>query len=617
MFGINMNPYELLAAVFGLGAILTYLLGHFDRHLKTWLTLITLALATYIFLHLPNEYSLESPSLLFGIDKLSWLFGILTLGLGTIVAFALLAYPELSPNFYFMFILNIGASIFLLLSRDLVAFFLMWELMSWTIFAMILGDGGAERGRAATKYLVWSAIGAAFILFAFAILAKSTNSFEWSGIVAGISQMPSGWRVAAIALLIAGFAVKAAIMPMHTWVPDAYAESPHPFTAFLSGVLSKLGIYGIFLAFFVLSARFELVNMPKIFGTHIFGYILAWIGALTAFGASLIAIKQEHAKRLLAWSSISQLGYILFGFGIGSAIGIAGALFHAVSHALFKTLLFLILAGVIKRTGTDKMAELGGLIKKMPLSFIFAVVGGLALAGIPMTIGFPSKWLIYEAAIHQGFIFTTVLIFAASTAVFLYYYRFVFSIFLGELHANHQDVKEVPFPIWFSYILISIPIFWLGLFPGKAMQIFAEIAEQFDLPAVTNFTATTITTPLGSFNALIVGLVFFASFAFGLLLYFIGGRTRKVHQYDTFLAGEADEPVKLHYGQRFFYFLERELKPLYRISVEKVYQFVAEFTRFVADQVRKGFFCGNAQAYLYYMTIFIVILVFAIWRIKL
>lgn len=604
------------------GALLAFLLGSFSPLLKKFITFLAVILGAILFATMgTSTYQLPlllGNQVIFGIDTLTQFMVWMTLGIAFIVSVVLWSHSELSPTFFALFLLNVLGTVLIFMSRDIVSFFFSWELMSWTAFGMILSDGWEKKRSAAVKYFMWSAAGAYMVLIGFSILFAATSAIRFENIVMSVGRVSHGWLITAIAFLVAGFGVKAAMMPFHVWAPDAYSESPHPFTGFFSGILSKTGVYGIFIAFFYLAARLEAVPMLRVHGTSIFGYIMVWIGAITAFGASLIAVHQEYGKKLLAWSSVSQLGYIIFAFGIADSLGMTGALSHALAHALFKALLFTILAGVIMRTGTDHMASLGGLIKRMPLSFIFAVVGGLALAGIPMTIGFTSKWIIYEAGINGGYIFPTTLIFAASTAAFLYYYRFVYSIFLGPLHEEHQNVKEVPATYWISYILLAIPIFYFGLYPGKLVGIISTILQSYNLPALTTYTATSVTTPLGTFNGMAVGLGFGAAIIVGLIVYFIGGRVRKAaSQTDKYLAGEVvTNEFELHYSVDFYRFLERKLSWLLKISAQKFYEFIGELIRFVADINRKMFFCGNGQAYLYYMTIVLTILILSIWRIK-
>lgn len=612
------------AQYFGLFMILSvviYLLGKVAPSIRSVLSFLSLLLAAFLFtlLQTTGQTTLLLLNFTFGIDILTKFFVWMTFGIAIIVSFVLVSNRELSPTFHALYLINVIATVFIFLSRDLISFFLAWELMGWTTFAMIISDGWTDKLKAARKYFVWSAIGAYFVLIGFAILISQTGYYQFEPILAHIGTIPTGWLIFAVALLVAGFGVKAAMMPLHVWAPDAYSESPHEFTGFFSGVLSKAGVYGVFMAFFYFAARFEAFNMLRIHGTSIFGYIMVWIGAITAFGAALIATNQEYGKKLLAWSSVSQLGYIIFAFGIADSLGMTGALAHALAHALFKSLLFIIMAAVIMRTGTDHLPSLGGLIKKMPLSFIFAVVGGLALAGIPMTIGFTSKWIIYEAGIHGGYIFTTTLIFAASTAAFLYYYRFVYSVFLGPLHEEHKEVKEAPAYYWISYIVIAIPIFYFGLYPGKLVAIISKILDTYDLPSLQTYTATTVTTPLGTFNGLLIGLGFGAALLVGIILYLIGGRTKKAASpTDKYLASEVvTNEFELHYATDFYKFLERELHGILKISAQKFYAFFEEIVRFTADLNRKMFFCGNGQAYLYYLTILLTILIFAIWRINL
>ena len=608
-----------LVALYFLGAVIVYILGKLSKKLAAWLTFAIAAYGAYLFYGINKAGGFSETHRLignfgfsFGIGPLSYFFGMMALGLGAVFVLAITSWDDNTPTLMFLMLTVLGAMSLITLSRDFVSFFLAWEIMTWSSFATLFLGRGIERRVAVTRYLIWSVIGAYFLLLAFGMIYAKTGTTLFTVAVERMAAVPFWWLFTVVIFLVIGFGVKAAVMPLHTWAPYAYPESPDTFTPIFSGLLSKMGVYGFFLAIFFFSLKFADYDVAKLSGVNVIGYILAWFGAITAFGGALLAVKQKRAKKLLAYSSVSQLGYVIFGLALGTSLGVTGAIYHALSHAVFKGLLFLAVAGVIMRAGTDDLDELGGLIFKMPLTFIFALIGILALAGIPPTIGFPSKWLLYEAGIERHFVFITAVIFAASTAAFLYSYRFLFSIFLGQLHDEHRDVKEVPLTFIISYLVLGgLGVYW-GLFPGKVLPLIENIALKFNLPALKTYTLSSITTSLGTFNATTVGILFGIAFVIGLIIFFLTGKRNQVDQLNNFFAGEAVDQIEMHYSTNFYYFLERELKPIYRTSAETVYKWFSDFTVWFGDGVRK-LFAGNAQVYLFYFATFLALLILIYW----
>jgi len=606
-----------LASLYFLGAVIVYILGKISRKFAAWLTFIIAAYGTYLFYGLGKvgfgeTYSLLNFTFSFGIGPLSYFLGMMALGLGAVFIFTLSAWDKNSPTLMFLTLVSLGSMALITLSRDLISFFLSWELMTWSSFATLFIGIGIERREAVTKYLLWSVIGAYFILLASGMLYAKTGAFDFVTVTHRLVGVPLWWLLTVVIFLVIGFGVKAALMPLHTWAPYAYPESPDVFTSIFSGLLSKMGVYGFFLAIFFFSLKFADYGVAKLSGVNVIGYVIAWFGAITALGGALLAVKQRRAKKLLAYSSVSQLGYVIFGLALGTSLGVTGAIYHALSHAVFKGLLFLTVAGVIMRAGTDDLDSLGGLIFKMPLTFVFSLIAILALAGIPPTIGFPSKWLLYEAGIERNFVFLTAVIFAASTAAFLYSYRFLFSIFLGQLHEEHRDVKEVPWQFLVSYLVLGgLAIYW-GLFPGRVLPYIENIALKFGLPTLKTYTLTSITTPLGTFNAALVGLLFGIAFVIGLIVFFLTGRRNQVDQLNNFFAGEVVDRIEMHYSSNFYIFLERELRVIYRTSAELVYKWISDFISWIGEGARK-IFAGDAQVYLFYFATFLVILILTFW----
>ena len=214
--------------------------------------------------------------------------------------------------------------------------------------------------------------------------------------------------------------IKAGGLGVHIWLPGTYAESDDDFSAVLSAVVSKASMFGLLLVAGLLGVRAEIGLNPA--------YVLGWIGMLTAVLGAMMAIYQEDIKRLLAYSSMSQLGYIITAVALMSHLGWVAALYLAVNHFLFKAILFLAAAGVILRTGTRLMYRTGGLIKNMPFTFVAVLIGIIAMSGVPPLTGFGGKWLLFNALMDEGWYYLAALAFFSSAVAFLYLFRLIHSL---------------------------------------------------------------------------------------------------------------------------------------------------------------------------------------------
>jgi NADH:ubiquinone oxidoreductase subunit 5 (subunit L)/multisubunit Na+/H+ antiporter MnhA subunit len=301
---------------------------------------------------------------------------------------------------------------------------------------------------------------------------------------------------------------------------------------------------------------------------------------------------------------VGQVGYIVLGLAAMSHLGWVSALYHTVNHLLFKGLLFLAIAGVIYRTGTRRMYEMGGLIKKMPLSFISVLMGIIALSGVPPLTGFGGKWLLYEALIERGWYLQTAAAFMASTIAFLYCFRLIHSVFLGQPKPRFKEIREAP--AWFiipQYILIML-IMGISFFPARLLKpISRAVAPVFEATIV--WKGGTALSTLGYWNGTILMLIVMA--VFGLvfvLLALMGPRPQKVGQFNIVFAAERPEsPETTHYAYRFFTPYERAMAPLLRPLVRRFWNGVSEWSHTAADALRQVY-TGNMQTYAVYIFIF-------------
>jgi multicomponent Na+:H+ antiporter subunit D len=265
-----------------------------------------------------------------------------------------------------------------------------------------------------------------------------------------------------IALFVMGFGLKASSVPFHAWLPDAHPSAPAPISAMLSGVLIKaLGVYTL------IRIMFHVIGQNPLVAS-----ILMFLGALSMVVAGLLAIGQSDFKRMLAYSSISQIGYVMIGVGLAlkpdldtmvAALAIVGALFHLVNHAVFKSLLFLCSGAVEYRTGTRDLGKLGGLIRKMPWTGASCSVGSLAIAGIPPFNGFWSKLIIILALFKAGYFTYGVIAIAVGFITLIYFIKLQSSVLFGKLPEALSGIKESPFAMVLPLVILAILCLALGI----------------------------------------------------------------------------------------------------------------------------------------------------------
>jgi len=293
------------------------------------------------------------------------------------------------------------------------------------------------------------------LLLGIAITYSLTGSLNMADVARTVGQMTSNSAVLfATALFIMGFGLKAALVPFHPWLPDAHPAAPAPISAMLSGVLIKaLGVYTLMRLIF------------NVFGLSPFiSSVLMVLGGLSMVVGGLLAIGQDDLKRLLAYSSISQIGYVVAGIALGTPLGILGGLFHLINHATFKSLLFLSSGAIEYGTETRKLSRMGGLSRNMPVSTTSAAVGFLSISGIPPLNGFWSKLIIVIALIQaKQYILATVAVLVSFLTI-LYFMRVQRNLFFGDVPAGLSKTKEVPYLMRVSLVVLALMCLAMGLF---------------------------------------------------------------------------------------------------------------------------------------------------------
>jgi hydrogenase-4 component B len=384
-------------------------------------------------------------------------------------------YKESLARYYPLFLLFILGMFGVVVVRDLFFFIVFWEFMTLTSYGLVVYEWGEKKNvNAGFKYFLMTHIGTAGVIIAANVLYHYSQSFDLDALrpVMGLLASDNPALLHTVLLLFfLGFATKAGVFPFGDWLPDAHPAAPSPVSAILSGVMIKIGIYGLLRVFWGM--------LPVSSYTHTWGTVMAVFGAGSLFIGTMAALYQNDTKRMLAFSSVGQIGYVMLALGTSlafatispavAALALAAALFHIVSHSMSKSLLFLTAGSLQYKTGQRQLDLLGGLGKYMRWSAAAALTAGLGLAGFPLLGGFASKWLIYQATLNAGSSMSFILICGLlalftsllTLAVVVKYFGLSF---LGQRTERNKEVSDdVPVSMRTAQLLLAAAVVLQGL----------------------------------------------------------------------------------------------------------------------------------------------------------
>ncbi len=510
-------------------------------------------------------------SLVLRIDYLSAFFLIIIVIVGLMASLFSVRYMEhyrreSLVGFYPPFLVFLGSMIAVVGMADLFFFFLFWEVMTLASYALVVFEREKQENlRAGFKYFLMTHAATACMFLAGIILYVRGGSFSFDVLRSTLGlviQEHPGLAHLVLALFFVGFATKAGIFPFGDWLPDAHPAAPSGMSALLSGVMIKMGLYGLLRVF--------LLILPSSYHTTTWGGIIAFFGALSLFVGSLTALYQGDSKRLLAFHSMGQIGYMLLAIGMGitfrrihpaiSAVALIAGLFHLLNHAFFKSLLFLNAGSLLYITGTRSLNAMGGLLRRMPWTAATALVGGLALAGLPPLNGFASKWLIYQVVVLGGldrpaYVLYALLAFFGSAVTLASVLKFITSAFLGHPSLRASETGEVPPSMRISQLCLAAPCVLMGLFPVPILRLLHQ-AINFG-PAVPPFEALFGESPWGvtsnlgegmaaAWNPLVMVAALLACLALSMLIYRLGAAP--VRHTAIWYCGEAHRPQEVKFS---------------------------------------------------------------------
>ena len=365
-----------------------------------------------------------------------------------------------TPAFYALLMLFAVGMSGTTLADDMFLFYIFWELMLVASCALIAIWGeGERRGAVALKYFIFTHLGSLMVLVGLLVLYDATGSDSFSALRAGVVLDP-GLMATVITLFIIGFCVKMAVFPLHLWLPDAHSVAPMPVTIMLAAAMLSMGTYGIL--------RFPLsIFSPADMAPFAVPMMIA--GIVSEIYGALMALAERDIKRIIAYSSVSQMGYILFGLGTLTYDGIVGATLHVVFHAIVKALLFMGVGLVVRATWRRRITELGGLRSAMPVAALCTGVGALAIAGTPPFCIFDSEWMIFAGGFHTPYLGLSILALFGSLLTVAYALWFVGRIFFGAVPEG-LEVKRLPWAMVAPTVLLTALALVEGLFPAPVFD---------------------------------------------------------------------------------------------------------------------------------------------------
>jgi len=371
--------------------------------------------------------------------------------------------------YFFLILLFLGPMVGVFASLNLLWFFIFWEFTLVPMFFHIGIWGAENRIYAAMKFFIYTHLASVFLLLGIIVLYLSAHTFEFEKLL-NVHLDPSVAKLVWILMFI-GFAVKMPVVPFHTWLPDAHVQAPSPISVFLAGLLLKMGAYGLL--------RWEIFLFPSV--SKFFAPLMAFIALLTIFYAGFRALAEDHIKRMVAYSSINHMGFVLLGLSAITAAGISAAIYEMVGHALVISLLFMIAGYIHHKTHTWYISELGGIMKRIPGLMTMFVIGVLAAVGLPGTAGFVGEISVMVAAFeYYGWIMIIVPLAGALSAGFFMWMlqRAVF----GPLRESLKDLsslKELPLIENIPLAMYIAAFIIIGIVPSLVFNLYNPVVNAF------------------------------------------------------------------------------------------------------------------------------------------
>ena len=371
--------------------------------------------------------------------------------------------------FYTCYLLFLTGLLGIVITGDAFNLFVFLEISSLSSYVLISMGSSRRALTAAYQYLVMGTLGATFILIGIGFLYMMTGTLNMLDIAQRLPAVADTRTIrVAFAFVTVGVSIKLALFPLHLWLPNAYTFAPSVVSAFFAATATKVGIY-VLLRFF-----FTVFGLEFSFAAMHVGDILLPLSVAAILIASLVAVFQNNVKRMLAYSSVAQVGYIILGISLATTAGVSAGMIHLFNHAMIKGALFLAMGCIFLRLASVDIRDMQGLARQMPWTMAAFVAGGLSLIGLPLTAGFISKWYLVSAAFALGYWPLAVLVLVSSLLALIYIWRVVESAYFGTPDASTRRIKEAPaamlVPVW---LLLGV-----NLYIGVNADLVADLAQR-------------------------------------------------------------------------------------------------------------------------------------------
>ncbi|MFH1445013.1 MAG: proton-conducting transporter membrane subunit [Nanoarchaeota archaeon] len=391
------------------------------------------------------------------VDPLALIMALLVTGIGFFVSLFSFRYIEEGKTEYYTLLSLILVGILgVIHTGDMFNLFVFFEIVSISSYALVAFKRNKASFEASIKYLIMNSFATSLILLGIAFLYGMTGTLNMAHLAVEITGLSTPLLPITFGIILAGFALKAGLVPFHTWLPDAHSAAPSPISALMSGIMISMGVYAIIrLTFTVFFAPAAVLSM------------LVILGIASMLIGAVLAIMQSDLKRMLAYSTVSQIGYISMSLGLGTYLGAVGGIFHIINHTIIKSLLFLCAGVIIYKIKTSDMNKITS--KFHPLLGYSFLIGVLSLAGIPLLNGFASKWVIYLATL-EVFPILTIFTVMVSVLTLAYGLKAFYLIFL--VNVNHdKEKKSIPISMMIPIIILTALCIFFGIFSQFGYEI--------------------------------------------------------------------------------------------------------------------------------------------------
>ncbi len=380
------------------------------------------------------------------------------------------------PLFYSMYLLCFAGLLGITSTNDIFNIYVFLEISSLSMYTLIAMGKDRRALTASFEYLILGTIGATFILIGIGLLYIMTGSLNITDIASRLANVADPRPIeAALAFITLGLGMKMALFPLHIWLANSYAYSPSFISAFLSSTATKVSLYVL------IRLLYTMFGYEYGFNAMSFGIVLIILAVAGIFVGSLTAIYQPNVKRMLAFSSVAQMGYIALGLGLATEAGLVASLAHLVNHAFAKGLLFLAVGAVFMRTGGITISYFAGIAKYMPLTMAAFIVGGFSLIGIPFTAGFISKWYLLQAIIDEGMWYLVILLLLSSIMAVIYIWKVIEAAYFQERPSDAIAISEAPRAMLISMGILAFANIYFGIDTtytiGTAIDIARSLTE--------------------------------------------------------------------------------------------------------------------------------------------